>query len=140
MATLWHIHPSSLPPPKGQNRSIKRGPLIDLPLLQQEIWQKTLGEDDVWVATARCLRDLESACWAYADVLRMLTCLAPQDYRKSEWCDVQGGRTQACDVYVLPYDSERASRSPRGLEVYLKFSVDDAGQLMLILVSCHGSR
>ena len=70
----------------------------------------------------------------------MLDCLLANDYRKSEWCQVNGGSTVACDVYLMPYDDARRQRSAKGLDVYMKFSIDVAGLLTLVLVSCHPPR
>lgn len=61
----------------------------------------------------------------------------PADYLKSEWCQVRGGAMVACDVYALNYDSLRKQRHPRGLEIYLKFSLNEQGTLTIVLVSCH---
>ena len=47
----------------------------------------------------------------------MLSLLSKADFRKAEWCQVKGGKTYPCDVYVLRYDGERRARNVRGLEV-----------------------
>lgn len=127
----------------GAGRAIKGGPLFDLPALQAAIEQGLLVEESIWLATDRCERDMQNYRWGFADVLRMVACLVPGrqgDYKKSEWCKVVCERWVPCDVYRLNYDSERQRRSQNALEVYLKFSVDEAGGLTLVLVSCHGSR
>lgn len=134
------MQPSSLTPPAGTQRVIRRGPVFELSVLQGMISGGVLGEDEVWPATDRCEHDLENEQWDYEAVLRLLVSLAPGDYRKSEWCVVKGGALYPCDVYSVRYDFERATRNPRGVEVYLKFSVTDEGRLTLVLVSCHGSR
>lgn len=97
-----------------------------------------MGENEVWGGST-FERDLENSQWNYSDVLQMLQCLQAGDYKKSEWCEVKR-RNYACDVYVLKFDYERRVRSARGLEVYLKFSIDDVGQIALVVASCHGSR
>lgn len=61
------------------------------------------------------------------------------DYKKSEWCEVEGGEMYPCDVYELPFDEARGQRNNNGLPVYLKFSLGKNGELMLVLVSCHPS-
>lgn len=132
--------PASLKPPNGTRRTIQGGPVFDLAVLQSEVASEALGEDEVWVATDSCERDLENERWTYSDVLNMLSCLKSVDFKKAEWCQVKGGRLYPCDVYLLRFDFERRVRNARGLEVYLKFSVTDDGQLTLVLVSCHGSR
>ena len=108
--------------------------------LQALVSDGTLGEDEVWVATDGCKKDLENSMWHYEDILHMLTCLISKDFKKAEWCRVKGGKIYPCDVYVLRYDGERRVRNPRGLEVYMKFSVTEDFRLNLVLVSCHGSR
>ena len=108
--------------------------------MQRLVAQRVLGEDHLRVATPKCDRDLENYQWTYDDVLQMLGCMLEQDYRKSEWCQVRGGEEYPCDVYVFPYDETRRQRNRNGLEIYLKFSVDESGMLTLVLVSCHGSR
>lgn len=124
----------------GSRRNLGRRPVFDLDVLKRLISNGVLGEDEVWVATDRCLRDLENERWSYNDVLRMLISLEPGDFKHAEWCRVKGGELHPCDVYQLPFDFERRLRSPRGLEVYMKFSLTDEGRLGLVLVSCHGSR
>lgn len=140
MPDLWRIPRGSLQEPTDGNRKIARRPVFDLAVLQGLIADGTLGEDDVWVATDRCERDLENAQWDYGTVLHLLSCLDAKDFKGAEWCTVKGGACHACDVYRLNFDFERGVRNPRGLEVYVKFSVTDDGQLSLVLVSCHGSR
>ncbi|EPZ14968.1 hypothetical protein M622_17455 [Thauera terpenica 58Eu] len=114
--------------------------MFDLFMLQALVADGELTEDEVWVATDRCERDLENERWSYEDVLHMLSCLSPADFKKAEWCQVKRGEVYPCDVYQLHFDFERRVRNARGLEVYMKFSVTDDGQLSLVLVSCHGSR
>jgi hypothetical protein len=62
-----------------------------------------------------------------------------QDYYKSEWCEVIGGRMVPCDVYRIPFDSAHKCRHPKGLLVYIKFSVEEEGWLTVTLVSCHSA-
>ena len=139
----WVVDTAFLSWQPGADRKIKGGPLIDLAALQDGIRQGLLVDESVWLATDRCERDLQNYRWGHADVLTMLDCLKPGpkgDYRKSEWCEVKGGRWVPCDVYRLNYDSERQCRNPNALEVYLKFSIEEDGALTLVMVSCHGSR
>ena len=139
MPDLWKRDPGSPPLPNG-NRRIRGGPLLDLAALQARLESGALGEDKVWVATDRCEQDLENEQWSFVDVLRMPACLKSSDFKKAEWCQIKGGKMYPCDVYQLHYDCIRRERNVRGLEVYMKFSVTEAGQLSLVLVSCHGSR
>lgn len=140
MPGLWKRDRSLLIPPTNKQRLIGRKPLLDLSALQALVSDGALGEDEVWVATDRCERDLQNWQWSLADVLHMLICLKSVDFKKAEWCQIKGGAMYPCDVYRLPYDCERRERNPCGLEVYMKFSVTEDGQLSLVLVSCHGSR
>ncbi len=140
MSGLWKRDRGLLIPPIGNQRRIRGGPLLDLPALQVLVSDETLREDELWVATDRCERDLQNWQWSVADVLHMLGCLRSEDFRNSEWCQIKGGRLYPCDAYCLSYDCERRERNRRGLEVYMKFSVTEDGQLSLVLVSCHGSR
>ena len=140
MADIWRVPPASLKPPKGKQRTLRGGPLLDLTVLQDMLAKGGLTADQVWVATDRCERDLENERWSYEDVLLLLSSLKPGDFKNAEWCLVKGGALTPCDVYRLHFDFERGVRNTRGLEVYLKFSVSEDGQLTLVLVSCHGSR
>lgn len=140
MPDLWKVDRTSLKPSTSARRTIAGGPVFDLFMLQALVADGELTEDEVWVATDRCERDLENERWSYEDVLHMLSCLRPADFKSAEWCQVKGGEMYPCDVYRLHFDFERRVRNARGLEVYMKFSVTDDGQLSLVLVSCHGSR
>lgn len=140
MSGIWRIVRDSLPRPKGGNRRIRGGPLIDLNVLQREISAQVIGEDDLWIATQTCERDLQNLQLQHGDVLHMLCQVTGRDYAKSEWCTVMNDREVPCDVYRFGYDSVRRVRNPSGLETYLKFSIDEDGTLTIVLVSCHLSR
>lgn len=136
--SVWKVDVTALSrPKKGQTRKIGRQPLIDLGAVQAAIAGGLLVDDDVWPATRRCWNSLEDYEWTYADVLQMFNCLRAEDYKESEWCDVDGGRTVPADVYTIAYDDKRSERSRNGLVFYVKFSIDDAGGLTLVLVQCH---
>lgn len=121
-------------------RAIGGGCLIDLDVLQACVRRGVLGEDDVWMATERCERDLQNYRIDLEGVLTLLASLRDVDYCKSEWCSIGAAEMVPCDVYRIRYDLERWERNRNGLEVYLKFSIDEDGGVSLILVSCHGSR
>lgn len=140
MPDLWKIARTSLKQPRSSRRTIADGPVFDLHVLQSLVADGVLTEDEVRPATDRCERDLENEQWSYEDVLHLLCCLTPSDFRKAEWCQVKGGDMYPCDVYLLHFDFERRVRNARGLGVYMKFSVSDDNQLTFVLVSCHGSR
>ncbi len=136
--SVWKISVGALgTPKKGPNRKIGRQPLIDLGAVQTAIAGQLLVDDDVWPATQRCRNSLGDYEWTYADVLHMFSCLRTEDYKGSEWCDVDGGRTVPADVYTIRYDDKRRERNRNGLVFYVKFSIDDAGRLTLVLVQCH---
>ena len=113
---------------------------MNLVKLQALLRSGTVDLDDLVVGTDSCDRDLRNNRWTNEHVLQMLNCLLAVDYRKSEWCQVRGGRDLPSDVYVLPFDNVRQQRRPGGLEVYLKFSLPTDGTLTIVLVSCHSSR
>lgn len=111
--------------------------MIDLTGLQALLKSEDFDLDAIWVATDRCELDLENYKWTYENVVQMLVGLTANDYKKSEWCQVKGGGAVPCDVYVMPYDAIRQVRSTKGLEVYVKFSIETDGTLTLVVVSCH---
>lgn len=136
--SLWAIDPATLGAPgTGRARKLGRRPLIDLAGLQAAIQQGRLSTEGVWPATQRSRNCLEDYGWSYGDVLHMLCCLLAEDYKESEWCDVDGGRTVPADVYTIRYDEARRQRNRGGLEIYLKFSIDEQGGLTLVLVQNH---
>lgn len=136
---LWLIDLNQrVKPVKGKSRKIV-GPVFDLCALQAAIQSGQLGTEGVWPATRRCRNSLEDYQWRYQDILQIFKCLQADDYKNSEWCDIDGGRTVPCDVYTICYDEARHQRNPHGIEVYLKFSIDDAGTLTLVLVQSHFS-
>lgn len=127
------------PPGTGKPRRIKGGPLLSLMALQAAIASKQLDARSVWPATRRCQNSLEDYRWNYDDVLKIFSCLLEVDYKNSEWCSVDGGRTVPCDAYRICYDEVRRQRNHRSTEVYLKFTIDDDNQLRLVLVQSHFS-
>lgn len=138
LPSLWIIDPLALGKPgTGRARKIGQRPLIDLVALQAVIAQGGLTQDGVWPATRRSRNSLEDYGWSYDDVLQILRCLLAEDYKESEWCDVDGGRTVPADVYTIRYDEARRQRHASGLEFYLKFSIDEHGGLTLVLVQNH---
>lgn len=137
----WAVDVAALAPCKSaktRDRLIRGGPLIKLGTLQTQLKSGSFDTDQLWLATDKCVRDLQSERWGAADVLHMLVNLVPaEDYRKSEWCQVKGGRMVPCDVYTTFFDPVRKSRNPKALPVYIKFSIDHDGLLTIVLVSCH---
>lgn len=142
-SSLWRVDLATLSPfdpaiPAG--RQGLPGPLIDLPGLQAVLGSGQFDLDDLWIATDRCELDLENHRWTYGDVLQMLVSLVASDFSKSEWCRIKGGQHVPCDAYRLHYDLVRHQRNARAEAVYLKFSIDEAGTLTIVMVSCHPSR
>ena len=136
---LWLFDLNQLvKPAKGRSRKIT-GPVFDLNALQTVITSGQLSAEGVWPATRRSRNSLEDYRWSYEDVLKIFSCLLAGDYKNSEWCDIDGDRMVPCDVYTICYDEPRRQRNSRGIEVYLKFSIDDAGTLTLVLVQSHFS-
>lgn len=143
--TLWKRAPSTIPKATGKNRKISKGPIINLPELQKLIRSNAIDfdKDQLWPATPKCRKDItERYGWSYSQIARMICALKPGtgangDYKKSEWCEVDGGNLYPCDVYHLPFDEVRGERNPRGLVIYLKFSLSEEGDVVLVLVSCH---
>jgi hypothetical protein len=138
MRNLWNTDISILAlPGPGRTRKIGRAPLIDLGALQASIAGGQLTVEGVWPATRRSRNCLEDYGWTYDDVLQIFSCLCAEDYKESEWCEIDGGRIVPSDVYTIRYDEARRQRNASGLEIYLKFSVDGDGALTLILVQNH---
>lgn len=140
---FWTIAPAAIPAydaARPRSRLIRVGPLIDLGALKALLSGGSFDTRQLWLATDKCRKDLRKEQWSIDDVLQMLLSLdAALDYDKSEWCQVAGGRMVACDVYTMRFDTVHKRRHPRGLPVYLKFSVDDDGVVTIVLVSCHAS-
>ena len=139
----WHVEPTSIQRPSLNIRSSRKivgGPLIKLEAVQALLKSGVFDTDQLWLATEKCEKDLRKESWSIQDVLHMLTDLdGAADYYKSEWCEVLGGRFVPCDVYRTPYDAVRKRRHPKGLLVYIKFSMEADGALTIALVSCHAA-
>ena len=141
--TYWHVEPTSIQRPslnKRSSRKIIGGPLIKLEAVQALLKSGVFDTDQLWLATNDCEKDLLKERWSIYDVLQMLADMdGTVDYYKSEGCEVLGDRFVPCDVYRTPYDAERKRRHPKGLLVYIKFSIELDGTLTIALVSCHAA-
>jgi hypothetical protein len=143
MATLWLVDPAALLKPSGTTRKIGRKPLINLVGLQAAIDAGTMGDDDVVLATRDCASDLRKFPWTIRDLLDCLRCVRPfqtkgyHDFKGSEWCKNSAGQSFPCDVYATRYDEGQRCWSHLGLEIYLKFSITEDGELELIMISVH---
>jgi hypothetical protein len=140
-SNFWAVDPTTITPfnpAKPSQRQIQGGPLINLEALQALLKSGRFDTDQLWLATDKCVRDLQNERWSIDDVLNMLVnLLASDDYGNSEWCQVKGGHMVPCDVYKTYFDAQRKSRNLKVLPVYIKFSIDDEGLLTIALVSCH---
>jgi hypothetical protein len=141
--TYWYFDPGAFPG-QGAKRSAGRkifgGPFIKLEAVQALLKSGEFETDQLWLATEKCEKDLLKESWSINDVLQMLADMeGATDYYKSEWCEVLGGRFVPCDVYRTPYDAERKRRHPKGLLVYIKFSIEVNGMVTVALVSCHAA-
>lgn len=140
---FWKVDPALIQaaiPGDDASRLITGGPLIHLDALRSLLKSGDFDIDQLWLATEKCEKDLRKERWTVEDVLQMFVELdGEQDYYKSEWCEVIGGRMVPCDVYRTPFDAERKCRQTRGLLVYIKFSVEENGWLTITLVSCHAA-
>lgn len=137
----WRRDPASIPPVapgRKASRRISGGPLFKLDALKSLLQSGNFDTEQLWIATDKCEQDLRKERWSVSDVLHMLLGLdGPQDYYKSEWCEVIGGRMVPCDVYRTPFDAVHKCRHPKGMRVYIKFSIELDGALTIALVSCH---
>jgi len=93
---------------------IANGPLIKLEAVQALLNSGDFDTERLWLATDECERDLRKERWSIADVLHMLVGMdGAQDYYKSEWCEVLGGRWVPCDVYRPPMTPNAYAGTPK---------------------------
>jgi hypothetical protein len=152
VAILWACDPSTIPPHNGKGFILKgMGPLFDLRALQNLLrsGQMDLGNDQhCWVATDACLDHLENLTWTTGNQVRsLLLALRPGkrkdggDFINAQWCADSDGVFSACDSYEVAVDeTDNFRRDKNGLIYYIKFSLDEAGSLYLVLIQCHLKR
>lgn len=149
-ATLILRDPGS-PPSGGASRVISGGPLFDLAGLQEKLrtGELDLSKDDhCYVATDSCWKDLGQLRWTTGDqVSKLLSLFKPKtatskgDYYKSEWCREGDGVFSPCDVYRVRVDQYNEwKRDVNAPLYYVKFCVEETGQLYFVLISCHLDR
>ena len=155
MLRFWRRDSGTLIPPRPKaSRVIKGGRLFDLTALQTLLASGKFDLDALVFGTRGARTDKERNRWKHEDVLNMLMLLkepappAPgalemaNDYVKSEWCEVDGEedmRWVPCDVYRTHVDLVRLQRNNQGTEIYFKFSVEDDGDITIVMASCHPS-
>jgi hypothetical protein len=123
-----------------KSRAIAHGPLFELKALQGLLRRGEFDTGRLRPANRDVMKDMQRARWSAHDVLQMLVNMHAKDYKKSEWARIDAGRRWVpCDVYLTLYDSFTRRRCPNAPSVYLKFSIDEAGDVTILLASCHGS-
>jgi hypothetical protein len=146
MPPLWLQDPHKLPRPAAGARkapALRKTPLFDLSALQAELQAGTLGIDDVWIATDKCGKDLQKLKWTTRDLLDFILCLRPyklsqqHDFKDAQWCKDSGDRWHPCDAYAALYDTTNKCRAKAGVSVYVKFSIPENGDALLIMISAH---
>lgn len=141
MTSLWLIDPTTLKQPDKGSRKIGCKPLIDLAGLQEAIRIKALDENDVELATRSSNQDLQKLQWEVDDLLQCLCSAKESDFKGAEWCEDGYGHHYPCDAYAIPYDDKRRCRDPNSwTEYYLKFSIDEAGSMTLVMIRNHLSQ
>jgi hypothetical protein len=148
VATLRLLDPGQAPKPGGRDRVIPGGPLYDLAALQAKLRsaELDLGKDmHCYVATHNCSKWLDKLEWTPGNqVTRLLLLLRPRsgqakgDFYKSEWCTDKDDIVNPCDVYRVRVDEFNDwKRDVNAPLYYVKFSIEEAGQICLVLISCH---
>lgn len=144
--------PSDLPPHEGRGRLLRGwGPLFDLPALQARLRSGELDLSDdqqCWVATNACWDELAKLNWTTGRQPRdLLLALRPGtvsqggDFVNAQWCADSEGALWPCDAYKVRVDEHKNFRcTSQGLEFYVKFSVNEAGEFSLVLIQCHLGR
>jgi hypothetical protein len=115
--------------------------------IQQEIQSGQVDSSDVIFVTGKAKKDRrEHLPWTSTELFQYITCLKPykfgstHDFLGAEWCLDSYNNWHPCDAYAMRYDSDRGCRLASGLEVYFKFSVNDQGGLVLVVISLHPSK
>ena len=146
MPQLWLQDPQKLPrPAAGADKApaLRKTPLFDLPALQVMLRTGALGIDDLLIATDDCRNDLQKLKWTHRDLLDFILCLRPyklsqqHDFKHARWCKDSGGRWYPCDAYAALYDTTNKCRAHGGVSVYVKFSIPENGDSLLIMISAH---
>ena len=146
---FWLQDLTKLPQPKQGKAppKLRSTPLFDLVDIQQEVQSGRVSADDVVLVTEQARKDRRDRLpWTSSDLFHYIACLNPyklgsaHDFKGAHWCLDSNGNWLACDSYAMRYDSQRRCRSAGGLDVYFKFSVDNQGGLVLLVISLHPPR
>jgi len=134
---IWLRRPADSAPEDPGKRDLGRKPLINLEKLQAWLSREEFDvEYDFWAASDGCWNDLQTLQWRFARVVQVIKSLHSSDYHRSMWCLTDGGWF-ACYAYRICFDEGRNERRQGAVRFYLKFSLDDSGDLVLVLVSAH---
>lgn len=142
---FWLQDPTKLPgPPQGKSsRKLWNRALLDLAEIQACIRSGELDEDAVEIATKRCELGLHELKWSASDLLTFILELRPysltkaNDFKGAEWCKDRNGDWHACDAYAASFDTQLMRRDPKGVSIYVKFSVPTDGECLLITIGAH---
>lgn len=117
--------------------------LFDLAEIQRCIHSGELDEDAVEIRTTDCERDLRQLQWSYGRLLQFLLALRPYalsgetDFKSAQWCMGSDGLWYPCDAYATYFDPFAMERARSGVSIYLKFSIPEDGECVLITLSAH---
>lgn len=143
---FWRQDPAKLPRPvAGATRApaLRRMALFELSAIQSSIRSGELDEDAVEIKTKKCERDLQRLRWKYRDLLQFILVLQPYapsdagDFKSAEWCKSSSGIWYPCDAYETNYDPTAKCLSAKGPSIYVKFSIPEDGECLLLTVSAH---
>ncbi len=143
---LWRQDPATLPrPAPGDAKApgLRKMALFELSAIQSSIRSGELDEDAVEIKTKKCELDLQRLRWSYRDLLQFMLALRPYapaavgDFKSAQWCKSSAGLWYPCDAYASQYDPIAKRLSAGGASIYLKFSIPEDGECLLITVSAH---
>ena len=125
-------------PPENNNadRSISGGPIYSPEQIKEVLAE---GEQAITLWTRKCIKDVRELGMDTSDVIRLIDqAIANGQYRGSEWCQQNSGRSwAACDAYrLVRKEVAPATNKEMDCEYYLKFAVAKTGNVILT-VSCH---
>lgn len=142
---FWRQDPATLPRPEKGKRApvLRKVALFDLATIQACILSGELDEELVEVVTRDCQMDLQRLRWTSRSLLDFILTLRPyelgkdHDFINAQWCHGSAGDLYPCDAYEARFDTKQMKRDPRGASIYVKFSIPEDGECLLITVSAH---